>query len=86
MSGVLMKPGLTVITLFSAWFLGWWAKTLEGVSSQIVGWLSPATHFAPASLGLLRLSDLVFFAGITALCLYATVISVEARRASGGRD
>jgi ABC-2 type transport system permease protein len=77
--------GLTVVTLFCTWFLGWWGRTLDGTSAQVVTWLSPAAHFSPASLGLLRLSDLVYFVGLIALCLFLSTAAVEARRAGGGR-
>jgi ABC-2 type transport system permease protein len=78
--------GLTVVTLFCGWFLGWWERTLSGVWAELAGWISPATHFSPASLGLLRLSDLVYFGGIIAFSLYLCIAAVEARRAGGGRN
>jgi ABC-2 type transport system permease protein len=79
----LLAFGATVITLFVTWFFAWWGRSLEGATAAAVSWLSPATHFSPLSLGLLRLSDLIYFAAVTAFCLYLAVGTLEGRRAGG---
>lgn len=76
----ILAYGMTVVVLFSSWFLGWWGKSLHGLSSAVVGWLSMATHFSPASLGILRLSDLVYFGGVILLCLHLAAGVLESRR------
>ncbi len=71
---------LTVVTLFGSWFLGWWGRSLQGQMAAVVNWLSMATHFNPSSLGIVRLSDLLFFTGLILGCLHLAAGVLLSRR------
>lgn len=77
----ILAYGATVVVLFSSWFLGWWSQNLYGIWARITGWMSLASHFNPTSYGIIQLSDLVYFLGITAFCLYLATSVLSSRRA-----
>jgi len=79
----ILAYGATVVVLFSSWFLGWWSQNLFGIWAEVTGWMSLATHFNPTSYGLIQLSDLVYFCGITAFLLYLATSILNSRRSGG---
>jgi len=76
----ILAYGATVVVLFSSWFLGWWSHNLYGVWARATGWMSLATHFNPTSYGLIQLSDLVYFFGVTGFLLYVATSILSSRR------
>ncbi len=76
----ILAYGLTVVTLFGSWLLGWWGRALDGTAGAVVSWMSMATHFNPSSLGILRLSDLVFFVGVILGGLHLAAGVLQSRR------
>jgi ABC-2 type transport system permease protein len=62
------------------WVIGFSAATAEGTSKEVLQFLSVVSHLEGFSKGVIDLKDLVFFASLITLGLFATHRAVEAHR------
>lgn len=71
---------ITFVALLMTWIIGWTAAETEGVTRELVTYLSSVTHLDSFSRGTLELKDVVYFLSICALGLFASHRAVEAHR------
>lgn len=74
----------TLMALLALTVLGYWGMRADPPWSHLLRWLSMQDHVKDFGAGVVRLSDLWFFAGMSALFLFLTSGVFEARRWRGG--
>lgn len=73
----------TFATLLLLWSLGFAADSVGGVTGRILQHLSVVERFDSFSKGLLDTRDVIYFVNVTALALFLTLRTLEARRWKG---
>lgn len=72
---------LTFGGLLLSWMLAWPAQAAQGnVVAEFIAQWSIFSHFSPMLEGAIDTRDLIFFASIVLLCLFATVRVLESRK------
>lgn len=75
----------TLMALLALTVLGYWGMRVDPPWSHVLRWLSMQDHVKDFGAGVMRLSDVVFFAGTSGLFLFLTSGVFESRR-WGGRS
>ena len=71
---------ITFVALLMTWIIGWTAAETEGMTRELVTYLSSVSHLDSFSRGTVELKDVVYFLSICALGLFASHRAVEAHR------
>ena len=71
---------ITFVALLMTWIIGWTAAETEGMTRELVTYLSSVSHLDSFSRGTVELKDVVYFLSFCALGLFASHRAVEAHR------
>jgi len=76
----LIAFGATWATAFGFMLVSYWSSQVPQPFDTVLEYLSPREHVNPFGVGLIRLSDILYFVGITILFLYLSTGVLESRR------
>ncbi len=75
---VALVVGLSIMILFTFFFR--FLAVLFPSLVNLINYISSASHFVNASLGIIDLRDIVYFLSVTVIFLYASYITIENRK------
>lgn len=73
-----------IVSLLMLSFIGAIGQVAGGFIGKIATWISPLFRYQYFAVGLLSISDIVFYLSFTAVILFVTIINTERRRWSQG--